>query len=299
MPKKKRILGEPIDYDVPHDVLYMPSYSRDDDILLCVNRAGIVSVTPPFFHIRRYGSYRYSVVHCVTRGSGTVILRDREHRVERGQLFLISAGEAHEYMSDPDDPLGLCWVEIYGGDSRAMLQCVMNNGNIVLGGEAFQNTLSLCTEIIMRLEHPGQVAEISVLIYQMLVELLKASGTIALPGHNPGQTSGFREILDYIGKNLDKNLTIEVLAEKFNYNPTYLARKFASEFGTPPARYILRQRLIRSYRLLLGTNLPLDEIASKTGFYDASHFVSKFKQSEGITPLAYRKQNRGLVPPPD
>ena len=295
MVKKRRITGAPMDYDVPHDILYMPSYSRDDDILLCVNRAGIVGATPPGFHIRRDGSYRYGVVHCVTRGQGTVIFRDREYRILKGQLFLLPPGEAHEYMSDPQHPMGLCWVEFYGGNSPAVIRHILNGG-VVFYGETFDTVLPLCTQIIMRLEKPGQIAEISMLLYRMLVELLGASGTLGIPETH---RAGFAEILDYIDRNLDKRLTIEALAERFRYNPTYLARKFAADFGTPPAKYILRQRIIRSHQLLLGSNKTLDEIAAETGFYDASHFIAKFKQSEGITPLGYRKQNKGLVPPSD
>ena len=293
MDRSKRITGEPLEREIPHDVLYMPAYARDDDVLLCVNRAGIVGLTPPDFHIRRYESYRYGVVHCVTRGKGCVTVRGREHRVGKGQLFVLGPGEPHEYASAADDPMGLCWVEFYGANSPDMLRQILSGG-VVYGGAAFDATLTMLTQIIMRLEKPMQAAEISVLLYQLLVSLLKASGTL---GSTDVARSGFSEILRYIDRNLGKKLTIQTLAEQFGYNPTYLARKFALEFGTPPAKYVLRQRIVRCHHLLLATNLSLEQIAAETGFYDASHFIAKFKQFEGVTPLMYRKQNRGLVPP--
>lgn len=293
--KSRRIHGAPIDYDVPHDILYMPPYSRDDGILLCVNRAGIVSTTPPNFHIRRDDSYRYGVIHCIMGGSGSMIFRDREYPVGKGQLFLLPPGEAHEYRSSVEEPMGLCWVEFYGGNSPAVIRHILG-GDVVYGGATFDTVLSLCTQVILRLEKPGQIAEISVLLYQMLMELLVASGAL---GGTAARPEGFAEILDYIDQNLGRRLTIEALAEQFGYHPTYLARKFAADFGTTPAKYILRQRIIRSCELLLGTNRTLEQIAGETGFYDASHFISKFKQSEGVTPLHYRRQNHGLAPPAD
>lgn len=271
----------------------MTSYSLDDDILLCVNRAGIVGATPDGFHIRRDGSYKYSVVHCVLTGQGAVVFRNKEYHVSKGQLFVLSPGEAHEYYSDPNSPMGLCWVEFYGGNSLSITRKILSGGT-VYKGEAFSAVLPLCTEIIMRLDKPEQLGEISVLLYQMLVELLRGSSYITFPEAN---RDGFSEILNYIDLNLDKRITINMLAERFGYNPSYLARKFAESFGTPPAKYILRQRIIRSQKLLLSTNKPLEQIAAKTGFYDASHMISKFKQFEGVTPLNYRKQNRGLIPP--
>ena len=292
MDHARRILGDPLERDIPHDVLYMPAYARDDDVLLCINRAGIVGLTPPDFHICRNGSYRYGVVHCVTRGKGCVAVRGREQRVTQGQLFVLGPGEPHEYASAPEDPMGLCWVEFYGANSPDMLRQILSGG-IVYSESVFETALGLITKIVTSLEHPAQAAETSVLLYQLLVSLLKASGAL---GNADASRAGFLEILRYIGRHLDQKLTIDTLAEQFGYSPTYLARKFALEFGSPPAKYILRQRIIRCHHLLLTTNLSLDQIAAETGFYDASHLISKFKQFEGITPLAYRKQNRGLMP---
>lgn len=293
MDRTRRITGEPLERDIPHDVLYMPAYTRDDDMLLCVNRAGIVGRTPPDFHIRRYDSYRYGVVHCVTRGKGCVVVRGREYRIGKGQLFVLGPGEPHEYSSAPDDPLGLCWVEFSGSNSPDLLSRILAGG-VVYGGGAFDDALTLLTQIIMRMEKPAQAAEISVLLYRLLMTLMKASGAL---GSAEGARGGFPEILRYIDRNLDQKLTLEALAARFGYNPTYLARKFGQEFGTPPAKYVLHRRIVRCHRLLLATNLTLEEIAAETGFYDASHLIAKFKQSEGVTPLMYRKQNRGLVPP--
>ncbi len=293
MEPPRRIIGEPLERDIPHDVLYMTARARDDDVLLRVSRAGIVGLTPPDFHIRRSGSYRYGVVHCVTRGKGCVAVRGREHRVCKGQLFVLGPGEPHEYASAPEDPLGLSWVEFTGANSADMLRQILSGG-VVYGGAAFDTALTLLTQIIMRLDKPSQDAEISVQLYQLLVSLLKASGAL---GSADASQGGFSEILRYIDRNLDKKLTIETLAAEFGYNPTYLARKFSQEFGAPPAKYVLRQRIVRCHHLLLATNLSLEQIAAETGFYDASHFISKFKEFEGVTPLAYRKQNRGLVPP--
>ncbi len=107
--------------------------------------------------------------------------------------------------------------------------------------------------------------------------------------------TGFAEILNFIDNHLDQKLSIQTLAEQFGYNTSYFARKFASDFGITPAKYILQQRIVMSQNLLLGSNQTTEEIANAVGFYDASHLIAKFKESEGITPPhKYRRQNTGL-----
>ncbi len=61
------------------------------------------------------------------------------------------------------------------------------------------------------------------------------------------------------------------------------------------------ERMAAAHRLVSDRNylkLPIAAIARRVGFGDASHFIRKFKQTFGMTPLAMRRQARANHPDP-
>ena len=45
----------------------------------------------------------------------------------------------------------------------------------------------------------------------------------------------------------------------------------------------------KSRKMLLDTQLSIQEIAVRSGFFDAAHFSHVFKEWYGLSPLEYRK----------
>jgi AraC family transcriptional regulator len=56
-----------------------------------------------------------------------------------------------------------------------------------------------------------------------------------------------------------------------------------------PINYITRQRIERAKRLLAETELPISEIALRTGFSSQSHFTTSFRRLAGVTPSSFRR----------
>jgi transcriptional regulator GlxA family with amidase domain len=59
-----------------------------------------------------------------------------------------------------------------------------------------------------------------------------------------------------------------------------------------PAAAARRLRLAHARFLLEGRGRSLADIAAETGFCDASHLIRAFRDSEGLTPDAYRRRAR-------
>lgn len=53
--------------------------------------------------------------------------------------------------------------------------------------------------------------------------------------------------------------------------------------------YLVKVRLACARRLLLSTELSLNEIRDVCGFLSASYFYSVFKKNEGLAPGEYRE----------
>lgn len=94
-----------------------------------------------------------------------------------------------------------------------------------------------------------------------------------------------KNVLEYIQKNyFDSELSLEVLALKFNYHKNYLGRCFKKEVGLPIHKYLLEYRLEKAKKLLMYSDLSLIEISEKCGFKSYKSFSNHFKKMYSILP---------------
>ena len=272
----------------PHDIFYIAPTPIDlDGLYMQVNRAGITCRTPQDFLINRNDTYRFSVVHCVFSGRGSVTARGRTYPLEKGQLFVLAAHEPHTYGSDAEDPMGLAWVEFGGGGSTPMVQHLLDQNGPVFGREVFQDVMSLCTSILYHPEPRGP--KISGILYDMLIQLC------AVAEGKGRQSTANQEVLKYIEDHLGSHLTLAEVAAQFGYHPSYFSTRFTKLTGMPFSKYVMCRRMSHACLLLMTTQLSIEQIAQGLGFYDISHFTQRFKAAEGITPSRYRKESRGLT----
>ncbi|MBE6732116.1 MAG: helix-turn-helix transcriptional regulator [Ruminococcaceae bacterium] len=97
---------------------------------------------------------------------------------------------------------------------------------------------------------------------------------------------------EYIHDNIQNNLSVEFVARKFGFTALKFNRLFSKETGTPPSVYINRARLNKGARLLLETDLSINEISAACGFENQFYFHNRFKKFYGISPSGYRKRER-------
>lgn len=97
------------------------------------------------------------------------------------------------------------------------------------------------------------------------------------------------EIVRYIYDNINLELNLDILCERFGTNRTSLANLIKEKTGMSPMRFILETRLTQSCPVLLFTEIPVNEISEMYGFSDANYYIRSFKKRFGKTPTQYRK----------
>ncbi|MFT4219293.1 MAG: helix-turn-helix domain-containing protein [Microbacterium sp.] len=105
-------------------------------------------------------------------------------------------------------------------------------------------------------------------------------------------------VTDWMLENLRLDLTVDDLAAKALMSPRTFARRFKADFGTTPAAWLGRQRIIHAQRMLEQTDLGLDRIAYECGFGSAAVLRQNFARVLGITPTAYRARFACPAAPP-
>ncbi|KAA3641696.1 MAG: AraC family transcriptional regulator [Bacteroidetes bacterium] len=97
-------------------------------------------------------------------------------------------------------------------------------------------------------------------------------------------------VMVYIEDNLDKELSLDIIAQVACFSPYHFHRIFSGITGETINTFINRKRLERSASLLMkGSELPLSSIAFDMGFNSASSFSRAFKKYYGISPSEFRE----------
>lgn len=94
------------------------------------------------------------------------------------------------------------------------------------------------------------------------------------------------EIIEYINKNINNDLTIKSLADSFYLSESYICRIFKAETGTTINKYLTARR-ISIAKSLLDVGLSVTEVCEKSGFHDYSNFLKAFTKAVGISPKKY------------
>ncbi len=94
--------------------------------------------------------------------------------------------------------------------------------------------------------------------------------------------------LKYISKNYLHKLTIQEIADHINISVSHLSRIFKQETSISLNKYITQIRIEKVRELLANTDLSIEEISNKTGFYDATYLCKSFKKHTGLSPNAFR-----------
>ena len=105
-----------------------------------------------------------------------------------------------------------------------------------------------------------------------------------------GKYSRFLPVISYIDDNYMNEISIKKLASLLYLDSTYFSNLFCQTFGQPPVQYILERRLNAARENLVSTTLPVNDIASQSGFNNESYFNRVFKSHTGLTPLIFRKR---------
>jgi len=98
------------------------------------------------------------------------------------------------------------------------------------------------------------------------------------------------DILSFINSNLDIDLSIDILSNKFYLNKYYLMHLFKKETGYTLYAYIQKKRVIKAADLIK-KGMQAGEVCSLCGFGDYSTFVRAFKKNFQLSPKQYYKSN--------
>ena len=137
------------------------------------------------------------------------------------------------------------------------------------------------------IENADNIAQLEDIHINMLNEY--ADPTIRITKSEKGIVE---KVEDYIEFNFAEDISIEELAGKLHVHPSHLMRVFKKEKGITISKYRNLTRINKAKELIESSNLSITEIAIMAGFINPQYFSTYFKETEGITPIEFKKKKK-------
>ncbi|MEL6385532.1 MAG: AraC family transcriptional regulator [Cyanobacteria bacterium J06626_18] len=228
-------------------------------------------------------------------GCGTCLHRGETHRHYPGSFNLINPGDVHTGQVASAD--GWTFRNIYIRPScikQALTQVEWHSGGIptfrdmVLWDVALRSRFY---QLFNALSEPtAQLAQQSLLL-ALLSGLFRVNSDRAATLRPPAtETQAIALVREYVETHYAENVSIDDLAQLTNLSPYYLIRCFRRQIGCAPHQYQRHWQLMQVKQALRSPQ-SLSTIAAEHGFYDQSHLNRAFKQTFGVTPGQYQKDN--------
>ncbi len=132
--------------------------------------------------------------------------------------------------------------------------------------------------------------KINSLFYEILGSMLRVCGMTSQRTDAVITVRCVREAYEFIIENYARDCSLTRIAEAVSISPNYLHAVFTQNIGMTPLDYVTKKRVERAKQLIMIGESSMLEIALAVGFCSQSHFCKIFRESTGLTPLAYRKK---------
>ena len=237
---------------------------------------------------------QYVLIYCM-EGRGWYELSGQRRDVAANQYFILPPGIPHAYGADPQEPWTIYWIHFTGPHAaiysegqqepqslRPSLTSRISERLMVF--EEIFSTLQLSTDA-------ESLRYASSLLHYYLASMryLRHYRHQAPPEDRDDVVEAAKH---YMRENLERRVTLEQLARYTGYSPSHFSLLFRQKTGESPLSYLNRIKTERACRLLLETNMHVNQICHKIGIDDSYYFSRLFKQHTGLSPRRYREEHQ-------
>ncbi|SKC70409.1 AraC family transcriptional regulator [Maledivibacter halophilus] len=231
--------------------------------------------------------------------AGSFFVENNLYPLRRGTLLVIKNTALHHSIADPQvvyERYVLHFTEetlsaISTAQTNLLLRFNKANHCIQLD----ENELLLLTSLFEKCYKPqssnfGDDLKRDILFIELLLKIctfLEDKDYI-----NTFTTNNFIRIipiLDYIKCNIDKNLSLDIIANHFFMSKYHLCHIFKEATGFTVVDYIIKYRIFKA-RELLRKGYSVQAAGEMAGFRNYAHFIRTFGNVSGISPGRYKKK---------
>ncbi|MDF9795965.1 AraC family transcriptional regulator [Catalinimonas alkaloidigena] len=147
----------------------------------------------------------------------------------------------------------------------------------------------ICSYYTQTLDSTSRKLLISHTLQELIILMMQTKARHILLSKKSNEMPRMQHVVDYIMKHLEKDLSVEELAEKACMSKPTFYRYFKKVLGLSPVEFVNRKRMQIAKQLLLQEDKAVSDVCYAVGYNSTSHFIRSFKKQYGCTPKQYQK----------
>ena len=235
----------------------------------------------------------------VISGKTVIEIDQVDYSLCQGQILLVFPGKAHRTKPVPEDEGRILHIS-FSLPGELTNWMVLQDVTFSADRRMRQMLLKMTEDFAANWQQNRGSAQTLAYSFGEFLELLRWHAVSAVESGEgislPDAASDCRNkelagrISDYCFRNLDRQVSIEELAQKLSASAGNLRLCFRKFTGISLGRYIRNCRLHHATALLSNSGLSIKEIAERCGYASAASFCRAYKHESGMSPQEFRRR---------
>lgn len=236
----------------------------------------------------------------VVNGQGKLITGDSVHHFLSGDFFVIGPNCPHLFQSERTNGMvkmiSLFFTQDSFGEHFFDLPDVEDLKPFFDGAKNGFKLISqnkTVRKLVCRLPEQDKLTRFTDFL-QLLHLLCKANREVLTGfvypkqiGNRDGQR--LQSVFDFVVNSFQNDISLHTVSELAFMTPNAFCRFFKRQTNKTFFQFLIELRLEHACQLLLHANLPIAQIAERSGFNSISNFNRQFKAQKGISPTQYAR----------
>jgi AraC-like DNA-binding protein len=235
------------------------------------------------------GAEPFVILQWTQSGEGLFENARGAQRVPKDHAFIAVVPEHSSYCYPPDAtaPWVFTWMNWYGAVACALFRRFQARFGPVIplsprgaAAAALRRVATLATQ-------PGAFErwQVSVQAYTFALEWWREAAAPARGGENR-----LSRAVQFCRQHFREPLGVKEIAHEAGMSREHFTRIFVEAMNQPPAAFLRHLRVNEAALLLRETEMPLREIAMRSGFYSTRHLMRTFQRVHHMGPSEYRRK---------
>lgn len=243
----------------------------------------------------RIGEHRHSFFHFlyVDEGVGDITIGSEHYTMRQGNIYPVPPQTNHGFFNKNKNPLKVIEIKFSLAEPEATAQ-ISKLPFCMEAKDYHTRSLLLSMYRELHAKRPWFEEIISFRFQLMLTYLLRchqmSQNQPDLENYSDHYPPEIKRVLNYIDENLEKDISLEVLANIACFEKNYFLRKFKKATNRTPKAFLSEARIKKAKELLHCSDMNISQIADATGFKTVHYFSNVFLKFTGKRPIEYREK---------